>query len=496
MASRTDKLVLPKSAAPQQRAERGAKAGDLPKSGMNTDEGTHRGDSRPDWFRSLSVRLLILASLYIVAVLVGGGIYISQALEGYVRANFDRTLIQELDVMIGATEVSEDGDIRFTRALGDQRFFEPYSGWYWQVNVGNKAPFRSRSLWDFEIVNHFDGTFIEPVVLPSTGPDGQQLRIAIRDIQLPEFSQTSRYFVAGDVAEIRQQVRQFGRILAFALGGLGIGLMVALGTQILFGLRPLRDVRFDLAQVREGSARRLRGRHPAEITPLVDEINGLIAHNEELITRARTHAGNLAHALKTPLAVMGNDIEAVEDPVARDRCEKQLQLMKRTIDYHLARARAAGKSRAHVGALKVMPVLKTLCRVMESLFAERGVQFHLTGDDSLAFAGEREDLEEMMGNLMENAGKWARSEVQVRVSTGDDGRLSIVIDDDGSGIPEEERTLVFDRGRRIDETVPGSGLGLAIVADVAELVGGAVTLSKSPLLGGLRACLSLPIARC
>jgi signal transduction histidine kinase len=277
--------------------------------------------------------------------------------------------------------------------------------------------------------------------------------------------------------------------LTITLGVLGLGLVAAAFAQVSFGLRPLDRMRDEVAEVRAGRATRLIGPFAAEIEPIADELNGLLDHNREILERARTQAGNLAHALKTPLAVLRNEADHIDDkPAAILR--RETALMQDQINRHLSRARSAG-SRGVLGARSDMAeVAVALKRTLGRIHKDRAVDISLQGVDGLSFQGERQDLEEMLGNLMDNGCKWAASQVRVQ-GRREGGWLLISVEDDGPGIPEDALSEVIDRGMRLDETMPGSGLGLSIVRDIAGLYEGKLELDRSPL-GGLAARLRLP----
>lgn len=432
-----------------------------------------------------------------MALLTIGDTLVTRLFENYLISSFDQRLTQFMEGMIGASAITEDGQIRFTRPLGDQRFFEPYSGWYYQVDAPGKPPFRSRSLWDQTLIidrsyEAFEGRFER-----RQGPDSQSLRLYERDIYLPDADAPIRYIVAGDASEIDAQMRSFRRIFGWGLIILGSSLIAALIFQVTYGLRPLRQIKRALTNIRSGKAQRLEGNYPQEVSGLVDEMNALIDHNATIVDRARTHTGNLAHALKTPLSILMNEASAHKGPLA-DVVEKQSHEIKRYVDHHLSRARATGQTQVIGTRTPAVDVAQGLKRALDRIYSERGIMIEIGDDQGLAFRGARQDLDEMLGNLMDNAAKWARSRVAVSFSRTEVGRaparLFIIVEDDGPGIPVKERAAVFNRGKRHDETVPGSGLGLSIVLDMASICGGAVELGESKTLGGLRATLELPLA--
>lgn len=455
--------------------------------------------------RSLGARLLIGSLLWVSATLVIGGLVLALAFESYVEEKFDARLLRSLDAMIGAAEIDEFGAIRFTRPLDDPRYAEPYSGHYWQVASPDQPIFRSRSLWDHALDPHWDISASRTRLYEETGPTGEPLRIAVRDIELPDADTPFRFMVAADTREMRADIAAFRRLILLSLSAFGAALALAILIQLIIAMRPLRAVRRGLSAIRSGRAQRLEGNFPTEMEGLIAEVNALIEHNEKLIERARRHAGNLAHALKTPLTVLANEAAGLETKsgrsdevhlarVARD----QVEVMRRHIDHHLKRARIAGSGGIAARHTPVRPAVERLVRAMHKIHGERDLVIDCDVPDELVFRGQRQDLEEMVGNLLDNACKWARRQVRVSArllpaSGGEHGpsRLEIRVEDDGPGVAADKRPALFERGHRLDEGLPGSGLGLSIVMDIAELHGGRVRLSDSAM-GGLAVDLEIP----
>lgn len=440
---------------------------------------------------SLALRLVLFAGLWIAAALIAGGVALSSLFRDSVERSFDARLVVLLESLVAASEAAPEGAVVLTRPLGEPRFEQAYSGWYWQIDGAGPEPLRSRSLWDEVLPADGETPAGELLHREITGPDGERLRLIARDIGLPGLPSSLRFSVAAERGEIDAEIRSFDATLIWALSGLGLGLMAAVFIQVRFGLQPLRRLRVALAAVRTGHATRLEGDFPTEIQPLANELNTLLEHNAAVVERARTHVSNLAHGLKTPLSVLVNEADASGGPLA-EAVLRQTAVMRRHVDHYLSRARAAAAGQVLGVRTEVRPVVEDLRRVLARLHAERGISIEARGDAGPAFRGERQDLEEMLGNLIDNACKWARSRVRVTVARRD-GRLLLVVEDDGRGLDETERAAVFQRGRRLDEAVPGSGLGLAIVRDIADLYGGTITLDRSAL-GGLAARLDLPAA--
>jgi len=375
----------------------------------------------------------------------------------------------------------------------------PLSGWYWQItalDIGKPEVRSSRSLWDTGLPRLRDE---DATTSPdgarhgyAIGPEEQRLRLLERTVDLGE---DGRYLivVAGDPQEIDDAVRSFDRALLATFGTLAAVLLVITMFQVRFGLAPLKRISEALAAIRAGTAERLEGRFPVEIAPLARETNALIDANREIVERARTHVGNLAHALKTPLSVVVNEAAGRDDPLAV-KVTEQAHIMRDQIARHLERARLAAGLKVVASVASVVPVVAALTRTMEKIHQGRGIAIDLDAPADVRFRGERQDLEEMVGNLVDNACKWAQMRVSVEVvAERRDGiaAVRIIIDDDGPGLGPAQRDQVARRGRRLDETKPGSGLGLSIVLELATLYGGNLQLGNAPI-GGLRAELVLP----
>jgi signal transduction histidine kinase len=388
--------------------------------------------------------------------------------------------------------------------LGEPLFDLPLSGWYWQIEtLGVPTPDlrSSRSLWDSSLARlgdnattSFDGTRHGYVV----GPEDQRLRMLERTVDLGE---DGRFLVvaAGDASEIDDEMRSFDRALLFTFAMLAMVLLFTTMFQVRFGLAPLKRISEALAAIRAGTAERLQGQFPVEIAPLARETNALLDANREIVERARTHVGNLAHALKTPLSVVLNEVAGRADDVLAAKVTEQANIMREQIAHHLERARIAARLKVVGSITEVVPVVLALARTMEKIHQQRGIVIDLDAANAVRFRGEQQDLEEMVGNLVDNACKWAQMRVSVEVlgertdAATPLPMVRIVVDDDGPGLNPAEREEVARRGRRLDETKPGSGLGLSIVLELASLYGGSLQLGTAPI-GGLRAELVLPAA--
>lgn len=452
---------------------------------------------------SLAARLLLGAAVWIGLALTVAAVVLGGLFRDHVEAEQARRMGDYLDELTAALERMPDGSLGLRRDLGDPLFHRPLSGLYWQVSVPDGTLIRSRSLWDLTL----DLPAVPPAAADAAppdevgalrhaleGPEGRPLAAWERIVRLPAVDGPVRVLVAADTADVEAATASFTRALTVSLLVLAGGLMAAAGAQVLFGLRPLHRLRLALGEMRAGRATEVVGAYPPDVQPLVEELNALLGENREMVERARTLAGNLAHALKTPLAVIANEADALADAEAAGRIAAEADRMRRQVDLHLARARAAAAVRVPGSRAMVVPVVDGIVRAVGRLHADRNILITVDGDPAAAVRGEVQDLQEMVGNLVDNAAVWASRQVAVTVVviSGEGGPVvRISVDDDGPGIPEDRRALVLERGTRLDETVPGSGLGLAIVIDLAKLHGGSLSLHRSDL-GGLRAVVELP----
>ncbi|AWC24915.1 Sensor protein PhoQ [Aminobacter sp. MSH1] len=449
--------------------------------------------------RSLAFRVIAFSTVWAILAFALIFTVISSLYRQTSERGFDSLLSAHLFNLIGSVGVSDSGTLTGGPDLGDLRFSEPESGWYWSVEPVSKGlvgQLRSSSM-------------TEPVASPSVddvpfnaefqrhyrvdGIVGEELEVFETEFVLDSQNRIARFRVMGNRTELEDEIRGFEWRLFTYLSLFGFGMIAINAIAILLGLQPLTRVRNALAMVREGTAQRLTGRFPAEIQPLANETNALIENNRRIVERSRTQVGNLAHSLKTPLAVMLNEGRALGGAKGQLIADHATAMQKQ-IDHYLQRARVAAQRESVVYRTPVAPLLQRMVRVMEKL--TRGTRITLTlPETEVVFAGEREDLEEVVGNLLENAMKWAHSAVKVSVepvaAVGEEPpRFLLQIEDDGPGIPEDKAREAMQRGKRLDETKPGTGLGLAIVADLVKEYGGALRLERSAM-GGLKAVVEL-----
>ena len=444
---------------------------------------------------SLSRRLILSSALVSMVLLAATGLLLASLFAAALERNFDERLRAVLDGVLANLEVTDAGAPKLTGALADPRFGLPLSGWYWQVTpLDGGKDLASASLLEQRLAAP-DGGNASFFLADS---NGVTLRAIAQVFTLPGSTREFSVLVAGDYDALRAEEKAFTRALALSLLLLGAGLLLAIFLQVRFGLRPLRAMQANLLAIRQGQAEQLKGAYPAEIQPVAEELNLLIQSNAEIVERARTQVGNLAHALKTPLSVLTNEA-AGQDGALAQKVREQAALMRDQVNLYLDRARRAARAQGLGAVTEVKPVLEALARTLMRINQERRIAIAVDCPDGLKFRGEKQDLEEMAGNLLDNACKWAAGRVAVSAALdpalASAGRsfLRLTVEDDGPGLPPEKRSEALKRGRRLDESKPGSGLGLSIVAETAAMYHGSIALGEARL-GGLSAALVLPAA--
>lgn len=457
---------------------------------------------RPSLVRSL---IWMAAVLGLVALIAAGGT-LTWFFQHSAINRMDAGLNEKFDDLLAGTTVEPDENNIpqvIAPALTDQAALRAYSGHYWEIaEVDGKGGFRilglpSRSLFDGSLKPPKDGTArMKPgarVYYDSVGPNNDPIRVAARPVILPNYPRPVIFLTAEDRGVLDHDARRFAEITLIALALAGAGLIAGVIVQVRVALRPLFRLQKDVAEVRKGKADRVGADYPVELSPLASELNALMAHNQEVVERQRTHVGNLAHALKTPLSVMQAEAEQRPDDPLAAVVARQTQTMREQVDHHLRRARAAARAQGSGERSEVAETLDELSRTLERIFGDRGVEIDWEAEDGLAFRGERQDLLELVGNVLENACKWCRKRVRAVAGPDGPGFLKVTVEDDGPGLKPEQREAVLRRGERLDENAPGSGLGLSIVEELAKAYGGAVTLGQSAW-GGLKVELRLPQA--
>ncbi len=453
------------------------------------------------FWSSLRFRLLAGTLAWVLLTIVVAGWGLDSLFKQHMMQQVRAELTLHFNQLLSFVAVDANGKVSVPHALSDARFDQPLSGLYWQIDQQNKQGqvettglLRSRSLWDNVLptsdIGNTSAALQEFII---TDTDGSVLNAVGRIIQPEEESSLPlRLVVAINHDIVALPAERFRNMLILALTVLAVGLMVAVTIQVILGLRPFGRLRKSLADVHEGKALHIEGDFPAELEPLVNDFNKVLDVNAEVIERARTQAGNLAHAVKTPLAILSN-AAAKEQTSFSALVKEQVAMAQRQVNYHLARARAAAAMQASSSRTSVKTSLEALIRVMQRLYTEKNldIRLHLQ-EENCTFRGEEQDFQEMLGNILDNACKWASHAISITV-VSTQSEIVITVDDDGEGLPETQKDLIFQRGIRADEKKPGTGLGLDIVRDLTDLYHGTVMTAPSPL-GGLRVVLRLPAA--
>ncbi|MFN3834295.1 MAG: sensor histidine kinase [Glycocaulis sp.] len=453
---------------------------------------------------SLVRRLFLLALGWGLVLLAVGAVSLTAVFRQTVLTDLDNRQANIAEFLLVALEVNGDGEVLLTRDLLDPRYGQVFSGRYWQVTdvdaiPGDEPLIRSRSLWDetVRVPRRVRTAAIaatgQPVAGDVEGPDGEPLRLSVRTVVLPGREEAVLIVAAEDRRPSDRRVWTFGLVAGGLMGVFAILLAVGVVFQVRVGLSPVLKMRRAVAQVRDGEAERVEGRYPVELMPLAGELNALLDHSREVVERARTHVGNLAHALKTPITVLSNEARQ-DDTRLGELVRRQTDTMAAQVEHHLRRARAAANAQAIGARTPLAEVLDDLGRTLRKIYCRRGIELDWEVEGRAVFRGERQDLEDLTGNLMDNACKWARGQVRVRARDLADGQIEICVEDDGPGLEPEVRARVLERGVRLDEQAPGTGFGLSIVYDLARAYGGTIELDDSEL-GGLRARLVLPGAQ-
>ena len=446
---------------------------------------------------SLAVRLFFSATVWIILTLVSAGLLLSDLNQNSNFKAFDDRLNLSLETLIGASRLDSSDGITVVSTIGDPRYFQPYSGWYWQINDGAKTLARSRSMWDqvFTIDKRIIGgrsQFLSQVQSDDNQAkiiEKKKLHIIQRQISFPGYKNPVTFTVSGDTQEYQDNIKKFDNTLSTILIALGVGLMFAVFLQVHFGLLPLNKIKTALFKIRNGDEKNLQDPYPLEVQPLATEINNLLEHNEKIIERAKTHVGNLAHVLKTPLAVVSNEIDG-KDKILLN----QVQLMKRQIDRYLKKAHLDSVGKVTKEKINIIELSKKMIGIFLKLYPSKDIQMSSNLEKGYVLSSF-EDMEEVIGNIVENSCKWAGKRVLLEIKESNENNIHMVFSDDGPGLPQDKMKKVFARGFRLDEQTPGTGLGLNIVKDIVETSKGKVWLTKSSELGGLEVNIKLPLSQ-
>lgn len=456
--------------------------------------------------RSLTARVLLLATLWSAVALVVIAVVISTLYRQGSERGFQELLRAQLYNVINSVSVGQDGRLAGRPELGDLRFSQPQTGWYWMVEpLGDfkTDPLTSASLGVTQLASPpiaqvpFDNNY-ERFYVEDDG-EGNTVQVAETEVVLDQDGRAARFRVSGNRAIVESDIQAFANRLYLALGGFGIGSLVVNAFAILIGLKPLDQARAALERIRRGEAERLPTDFPREIQPLASEVNALIDSNRRIVERARMQVGNLAHSLKTPIAVLLNEARVL-DRNHGELVRSQAEAMQGQVQSYLNRARIAAQRDTVIARCEAEPVLERLLRVMRRLNHELSFDLSVL-PPGIALAMEQQDVEETVGNLLDNAARFAKSRVSVAVSPAASGPASeeasrrswieVLVDDDGPGLEPDQIREAMKRGRRLDESKPGTGLGLSIVNEITSEYQGQITLTRSPS-GGLRARLLLP----
>jgi signal transduction histidine kinase len=459
-----------------------------------------RGNSY--FFRRMSVRVVGISTLLVALALLAVSYIIVDLYRNAIERRFDALLSAHLFSLVAGTTVTAANQLVGAPQIGDQRYQQPNTGWVWEVLPASDAV-KGRLASSF-LVETISAPTISDVPFNAAferrynvaDGEGRNLRVLETEVQLGAETTIARFRVAGNSAEVADETNGFFRQIAGFLSAVGLLMIAINAAAIVLGLRPLDRARAELGKVRSGGADRLQGHFPPEIEPLANEINALIENNKRIVDRARVQVGDLAHALKTPLAVIINEAGGSKTPATKTIAD-QAGIMRGQIDHYLHRARVAAQTGTVAYRTEVKPLLEKLMRVFTKLNPEK--TFELGGyPKPLWFAGEAQDLEEIVGNLVENAAKWSNKRVVLVIgeaiaSGGSQRMLTLSIEDDGPGIPVDKRRAALERGKRLDETKPGTGLGLSIVSELVREYHGKLDLDESAL-SGLKVTVALPLA--
>ncbi|WP_341663912.1 ATP-binding protein [Vibrio sp.] len=435
---------------------------------------------------SLKSRLVLAAVVWLTAMIIAAGVMMPSQVYLYMQEDTKQQLAIYMDEIAALLEADEKGNLKLTSPLSDPRFTRPYSGFYWSAKT-DKALLRSRSLWDKNLTTKDEHDLL--------GARDEKLIYIQSTLYYPDYSGPIEVTIGTDQQPIADTVRKLMSQLWFILGLLYIGILALIAIQVQWSLRPLNKMHKELSQLRRGEKTQLDQEYPKEVAPVVSDLNALVFHYQELLERARHHAGNLSHALKTPLSVLKNEV-STKDSATQEQLRPPIDQIQNQIDYHLGRARMAGAKNILSVSANPSERVDAISMAFDKVYVERNICLINELDSDINVSVEQTDLDEMLGNLIENAYKWSNSIIRVHSISHKDSpeSIDIMIEDDGMGIPEEKLGTATKRGVRLDETMPGTGLGLNIVCEMAHSYRGKLTLSRSAL-GGLKVILSMKLAQ-
>ena len=440
--------------------------------------------------KSLTFRIILFSGAWIMLALLGTAVVLLSFYRNHIASHYDAHVQMHMEEMAAAARLNEAGELDLAYPPSDPRYRIDHSGWYWQIVHDGKVLARSPSLAGKDIDLGRIGGLEHAGAMVLDGPYGTPLRVQTRQISagnpgehLLLISSAPMMGVTDDVSDVAQHL-----VVSFAV--LALGLVVAVYLQVRIALKPISAIHEGISDIHRGKSDKLHGDFPSGVQSLVDELNNLLEHNSVLLRRARNQLGDLAHSIKNPLTVINNEARSMDDSETGRLITKQTTDISESVNHHLSRARAFGTTKVLGSRAKVRPVAEDLAFALRRIYQKRDLEFDLEGLGDSSVRCEVQDLEEMLGNLMDNACKWAKSRVIVHCTAAQDRRY-LFVEDDGPGIPEDKIDHVLQRGQRLDESKQGHGLGLSIVQELVELYRGAISLNRSDH-GGLSVKLELP----
>lgn len=441
--------------------------------------------------RSLTTRIVAMSGIWITLALVVTALILSRLYRGHIEEHFDAHVFNHVEELVAAVDIGPGGAVKLAGRPTDPHFFRLNSGWYWEILRQGQVLEKSASLGasdlDLQALQLGETRGIQTV----KGPSGEKLRAHVMDVSYPNNAGALKFVATVPDMQIADDVSEFAGHILTSFLVLGTGLALAVIVQIRLALKPLKAFKSEIGEVKMGKSKKLSHEYPQDIQPLADELNHLLDHNQMVLKRARNQMADLAHAVKNPLTVIRNEARNLPTKAGQVILD-QSHVMASSIDHCLSSARISGKGDLIGYRTDMSGVIEDLTFAVENIYKERSIEIEVSVKENSCFHGESQDIEEMAGNLIDNACKWANSRVAVRCETDGD-RLRIVVEDDGPGIPDKDLERVLNRGQKLDESKPGYGHGLGIVNDIANLYGGSLRLGRSAL-GGLRASLDLPAA--
>ena len=442
---------------------------------------------------TLAFRIIALSSVWIIISLVVTAVMLVSNHREHTAHHYDAHVAMHLEELTGASHFTNSGRFELAFNPSDPRYANLYSGWYWEVKQGGKTLKRSESLGENNLDLKSTVPSSEVLIHEIEGPQKEILRVHVIEIRVDPNREPLVFLATAPTTGITEDVGEYSNHIIFGFIALGIGLLLAVVLQVRVALRPFKAISRRISDIREGKADKLPEDQLEDVQPLVDELNNLLDHNAVLVKRARNQLGDLAHSVKNPLTVINNAAHNLE-PGQKDLILRQTKDISKNVDHYLSRARTYGTEKVLGSRTSIKTVAEDLVYAMQRIYQNRDLEFDLSGLKGCGcwFKGEGQDLEEMLGNLMDNACKWAKNLVVISCGPNHD-RLEVVVEDDGPGIDEKEFENVMRRGHKLDESIPGHGQGLGIVKDIAALYGGSLKLAKCEM-GGLQAKLDLPSA--